>query len=129
MISRCYRLRKPKRMALLLTFRSRKLLALPCKPCKSKAIQTFKHSQNFYSALKLCLNLAWNLCKFTENKVHLLVLCKFSGSKPEVSNSFLTIGLSSNQTRYSWSPWNLGSIWCDLNEIQNLVKIENFPEL
>jgi hypothetical protein len=39
------------------------------------------------------LNLAWNHECVTGNKAHLLVLCKFSGSVPEVSDSALTIEL------------------------------------
>jgi hypothetical protein len=35
----------------------------------------------------VCYNLAFNLEMSTENKAHLLVLCKFSGSIPEVSDS------------------------------------------
>jgi hypothetical protein len=39
------------------------------------------------------LKLAWNLESIIGNKAHLLVLCKFSGSVPEVSDSALTIEL------------------------------------
>jgi hypothetical protein len=38
-------------------------------------------------------NLAINLESSIENKAHLLVLCKFSGSRPEVSDSTLTVEL------------------------------------
>jgi hypothetical protein len=41
----------------------------------------------------VCYNLAFNLEISTENKAHLLVLCKFSGSIPEVSDNALTIEL------------------------------------
>jgi hypothetical protein len=37
--------------------------------------------------------LAGSLKNCTDNKAHLLVLCKFSGSIPEVVDSALTIGL------------------------------------
>jgi hypothetical protein len=41
----------------------------------------------------VCYNLAFNLEISTENKAHLLVLCKFFGSIPEVSDNALTIEL------------------------------------
>jgi hypothetical protein len=49
---------------------------------------------------------------------------KYTGSKRLRLNHW-----ADDKKKYSWSPWNLGSITSNLNEIQNLVKIENFPEL
>jgi hypothetical protein len=63
---------------------------------KLKAIQFFSYLYNLNNALLFALlNLAWNLEISIENKAHLLVLCKFSGSIPEVSDSASNIELSS----------------------------------